>query len=179
MKSITFIVDLESLGLFMKNWDIPDEEQIGTIVSGLREDPLPMDGVRIIPLLQFLWTTTSIKLACKEREGWDPIEVTEVLFRDAYMQELIGDGLVTSITMAGSQQQAKLTIELSDSYDSKCDHVVSDVIQRITHPRGEKRVYSYKHGLTVVCGTRRVKGLVCDGLLRVSSNARCKCRKKC
>jgi hypothetical protein len=177
MKSIVFVVDLESLGLFMQHWDMIDEEQIGKIANGLREDPLPTGGVRIIPLLRFLWSNTSIKLAHKEREYWDPIEVTEILSRHLYLRGLIDEDLVASITMEGGQQQAKLTIKLADSYNTECDHVVSDVIERITHPQGEKRRFSDKHGLTVDCRSRGVKGLVSDGSFRVSHDGRCKCRK--
>jgi hypothetical protein len=176
-KSIIFVVDLESLGLFMQHWDMIDEEEIGKIANGLREPTLPTGGVRIIPLLRFLWSNTSIKLAHKEREYWDPVEVTEILSRHRYLRELIDAELVASITMEGGQQQAKLTIMLADSYDTKCDHAVADVIERITHPQGEKRPFSDKHGLTVDCRSRRVKGLVSGGSFRFSHNGRCKCPK--
>lgn len=175
MKSIIFVVDLESLGLFMEHWDMIDDEQIGKIVNGLREDPLPTDGVRIIPLLQFLWSNTRIKLAHKERDGWDPIEVTEMLSRHLYLQKLIGEGLVTSITMEGGQTQAKLTIKLSDRYDTMCDHVVSEVIRRIISPPREKRGFSVKLGLTVDCGSKRVKGHISDILTSISYDGKCIC----
>ncbi|KAH8688929.1 hypothetical protein GQ44DRAFT_780698 [Phaeosphaeriaceae sp. PMI808] len=39
MESITYIVDLESLGLFMNDWDIIEKEHISKIVTGFDKTP--------------------------------------------------------------------------------------------------------------------------------------------
>jgi hypothetical protein len=161
MKSLVFVVQLKSLGLFMQHWNIDGKEQIGRIVNGLQRDPLHAKGVNVLRLLQFVWSTTSIKLARKKltrkkREYWDPIEVAEILSRHTYLRKLVDEGRVTSITMKGQQGEARLTIRLSHYYDTKRFLSISDIMLRLLEPEGVRISNNYSlqnYGFLAECMT--------------------------
>jgi hypothetical protein len=176
--AVSHVVALESLGVFMNDFGVAEKEYISKILAALQQDPLPRDGVDILPLLRFLWNNSSIKIVEKEREYWDLIEVTEVFLRHTYAKPLVSNSSITSITITGTQNRAQVTIQLSNIYNSKCDHEVAEIIKNILCPQGEEKRFKLNEGLDIVCNTKTVEGRIHNRMASFGYTRRCKCPKR-
>ncbi|KAF2738505.1 hypothetical protein EJ04DRAFT_549740 [Polyplosphaeria fusca] len=163
MRSIsTFITELSTLDIFITDFDMQDTI-VTTIMTALRQERLHGDGVNIVPLLQFLWTTDRLSIAMESWLNWHPIALVATLFDHRHLRKMVNNGSITTITLSNMEKTLAMNISMVNVYNTKCNSVVKKDMECIFRYYLHFSLYNKRNGLIIICNSEGVTGKASSG----------------
>ncbi|KAF2727568.1 hypothetical protein EJ04DRAFT_594384 [Polyplosphaeria fusca] len=158
----TFITKLSTLDIFVTDFDMRNTI-VTTIMTALRQERLYSDGVNIVPLLQFLWTTDRLSIAMESWLNWHPIALVATLLDHRHLRKMVNNGSITTITLSNIEKTLAMNISMVNVCNTKCNSVIKKEMECIFRYYLHFSLYNKRNGLIIICNSEGITGRASSG----------------